>query len=279
MLSRRYAGSAVIGADLCSQPRRNATWGNGSCIYDWNKAAERTGSAIHNANIDWLIFVEGIQWGSDLSHVLNQPVNLAVKNKLVYSVQCFSIGYDNKTSLENLRDHWNAFFGFVINQQIAPIYISEFGTPLKSQSDELWLNFWLSYSNGQYLFDGVSEIPPGHERLSWACWPLSPYGVNGGILKEDWLTVEFTKISLIGSSLAPLIEDVDQSIQFNANISAIVPMPTMKPTSFPSRPLFDYFHTSGNQIVDKHGNSIRISGINWFVVSMKNILCLQLFIL
>ena len=43
MLAGRYAGTAVVGADLWEQPRGTATWGTGAGT-DWDLAATRAGT-------------------------------------------------------------------------------------------------------------------------------------------------------------------------------------------------------------------------------------------
>ncbi len=42
MLAKRFAGTAVVGADLWEQPRGSATWGSGAST-DWDLAATRAG--------------------------------------------------------------------------------------------------------------------------------------------------------------------------------------------------------------------------------------------
>lgn len=41
--------------------------------------------------------------------------------------------------------------------------------------------------------------------MSWAFWAVSPGGDVGGILKDDWITVEEEKLAMIRSAMAPLI--------------------------------------------------------------------------
>ena len=50
MLASRYAGYAVVGAELWQQPRGTATWGTGAST-DWDLAATRAGTgSICNGN-------------------------------------------------------------------------------------------------------------------------------------------------------------------------------------------------------------------------------------
>lgn len=88
-LADRYKNSPnVIGADLFNEPKNTADW------TQWNLAAERCGNAIHVANPNWLIIVEGTQsyqgttnwWGGNLKGVQDDAVVLTVPNKVVYSI-------------------------------------------------------------------------------------------------------------------------------------------------------------------------------------------------
>jgi aryl-phospho-beta-D-glucosidase BglC (GH1 family) len=89
MLALRYKGTAVIGADLWNEPRNGVTWGTGT-ITDWNKAAERVGNAILKSNPQWIIFVQGLSQGRDLTCVRTQQIKFSVNNKLVYSFSASS---------------------------------------------------------------------------------------------------------------------------------------------------------------------------------------------
>jgi hypothetical protein len=78
--------------------------------------------------------------------------------------------------------------------------------------------------------------------------------------------VDNIKLSYIKSSLAPLIKNIDPNFPLPTppkNITSVVPNPTLKPTVSSSLPSFYYYHTSGNQIVDRMGISVKISAINW----------------
>ena len=43
----------------------------------------------------------------------------------------------------------------------------------------------------------------------------------------------------------------------------VTSLPTATPTDVSSTWIFSYLHTSGNQIVDRNGNAVRISAVNW----------------
>ena len=54
MLAKRYAGTAVVGADLWEQPRGTATWGSGAST-DWDLAATRAGTLWGRTGLGWVV--------------------------------------------------------------------------------------------------------------------------------------------------------------------------------------------------------------------------------
>jgi endoglucanase len=211
MLATRYKGSAVIGADLWNEPKILTTWGSGIDSTDWNKAAERIGNAILAVNSQWLLIIEGINYAYDLTGVLTAPIQLTMKNKVVYSVHEYSDDFpENPLFLDpkfpyNLREAWNQNFGYLVTSQIAPVLVGSFGASLTKSTGEVWLQRLLNYTNGEFTSDGVNDLPIGYKGISWCYWGLNPYGSAGGILASNWTTVDYRKINILKSSLAPLM--------------------------------------------------------------------------
>lgn len=271
-LAKRYAGTAVIGADLWEQPRGSATWGTGAST-DWDLAAARVGNAILAANPNWLIFVEGIVWGTDLRAVATKPVKLSVKNHVVYSVVQYSndnaanTWFTDSTFPNNLRTLWNQYYGFIVQQQIAPLFVCEFGTNFNYQSDYTWLPMLLNYTVGHFTSATKNDLPPGHLGMSWAFEAINPTSAVGGIVaNSDWTTVDYQKMYYLSPFLAPAFTPVDPGAPIltpNPNATEVYPFPTTTVTMAPTGPIVTYFYTSGNQIVDRSGNTAKFSGINW----------------
>jgi endoglucanase len=217
MLAKRYRGTAVIGADLWNEPKSangvTATWGTGDASTDWNSAAERAGNAILAANPDWLIIVEGTAlntwWGGNLMGVETNPIVLQVLNKVVYSIHEYSQGvYDQPWFSDpsfpmNLRPRWDSFWGYLFRTQTAPLLIGEFGTNFKFPNDAIWLPILLNYMAGQLMEDGQNTLLEGQQGMSWTFWCLNPNsGDTGGILLDDWVTVDTFKMSFLSPMLA-----------------------------------------------------------------------------
>ncbi len=220
MLAKHYAGNAtVIGADLFNEPKRTATWGDSSPKTDWNKAAERCGNAILAANPNWLIIVEGVEkvggdsywWGGNLSGVAACPVVLKVPNKLVYSMHEYPASVSAQPWFkaanypQNLAGVWDAHFGYIFKNNTAPLLLGEFGSKLKTTADEQWLRKLANYIDGDFDLDGTKDLPAGSKGISWTFWCFNPNsGDTGGILKDDWTTVDENKLGYIRASMEPM---------------------------------------------------------------------------
>jgi aryl-phospho-beta-D-glucosidase BglC (GH1 family) len=205
-LATRYAGNpTIIGADLENEPHGQATWGSGDTTTDWRLAAERAGNAILAANPNWLIFVEGIQtyngqstwWGGNLMGAGQYPVVLNVRNRVVYSPHDYPASVYNQTWFSasnypnNLPLVWNQYWGYLYRQDIAPVWLGEFGSMLQTTSDQQWYQQITGY------LGDVTSTPssPGQQGMSWTWWSWNPdSGDTGGILQNDWLTVNQNKV-------------------------------------------------------------------------------------
>ncbi|OYX75791.1 MAG: hypothetical protein B7Y95_00655 [Rhizobiales bacterium 32-66-11] len=211
MLAQRYAGdTAVIGADLHNEPY-NGTWGGGGAN-DWAAAAERAGNAIGDVNSNWLIFVEGIGsyegnnywWGGNLMGVRDRPIELDVENKLVYSAHDYPNSiypqpwFSDPSYPANLPEKFDQMWGYIYKENIAPVYIGEFGTKLTDPKDAPWLEAITSYLGGDLDNNGTTDIAAGDKGVSWTYWSWNPNsGDTGGILKDDWTSVNTNKLSYL----------------------------------------------------------------------------------
>ncbi|WP_037619693.1 cellulase family glycosylhydrolase [Streptomyces aureus] len=210
-LAARYQGnSAVIGIDLHNEPHDPACWGCGDTSTDWRLAAERAGNAVLSVNSSLLIFVEGVQtvngvsgwWGGNLAGVANAPVRLNVANRLVYSAHDYATSvaqqswFSDPSFPANMPAVWDKYWGYIFKQNIAPVWLGEFGTTLQSTVDQKWLAALVDYlrPTGTY----------GADSFNWTFWSWNPNsGDTGGILKDDWQTVDTVKDGYLASIKAP----------------------------------------------------------------------------
>ncbi len=208
MLATHYAGnSTVIGVDLHNEPHDPATWGDGSMTTDWRLAAERGGNAVLAINPNLLIIVEGIQtyngtgywWGGNLRGAQSAPVRLNVANRLVYSAHDYPSSVSTQTWFSdpnypnNLPSVWDGAWGYLVKNDVAPVWLGEFGTKLETDSDKQWLNQLATYITGTQL------------NFAYWCWNPNS-GDTGGILADDWTTVNQDKQAIVGPLLAPQIQ-------------------------------------------------------------------------
>ncbi len=193
----------VIGADLHNEPRDTACWGCGDPARDWAAAATRAGDAILAVQPRWLIVVEGVQvmgdgtstwWGSGLSDVRDHPIILSVPDRVVYSAHEYPASvypqawFAAPTYPDNLRAIWDANWGYLVNEDIAPVFVGEFGTRYETESDRLWLSRLVAY-----LHDG---------GFSFGFWAFNRDSDNtGGLVQDDWVTPQQAKLD----ALAPLL--------------------------------------------------------------------------
>ena len=230
MLARHYLGNtAVIGADLHNEPHTPACWGCGDPATDWRLAAQRGGNAVLAINPNWLIFVEGVDcisgdcywWGGNLANAQTFPVQLSVAHQLVYSAHDYPAEvsaqpwFSDPTYPANLPGIWDKHWGYLVKNNIAPVWVGEFGTKLTTTSDQQWIAALTKY------------MGTGATGISWTFWSWNPdSGDTGGILLDDWLTVNQAKQAYLTPIESPLTG--------SGGGTPIPPTATSKPGSTPT---------------------------------------------
>ena len=132
---------------------------------------------------------------------MDAPVEISAPDKLVYSAHDYGpeiyeqAWFSAPDYPENLDAIWDEHFGFVMNEGIGHLYLGEFGIKEVDGSGgraNLWFERLLSYMGTSY---------------SWAFWSLNPNsGDTGGILMDDWESVEQWKIDALEPFMAPLLD-------------------------------------------------------------------------
>lgn len=211
-MATRYLGqNTVIGIDLHNEPHDPACWGCGDQATDWRLAAQRAGNAVLSVNPDLLVFVEGVQtydgvsgwWGGNLMGAGQYPVQLSVPNRVVYSAHDYATSVAQQTWFSdpsfpaNMPGVWDKYWGYLFKQNIAPVWVGEFGTTLQSAVDQKWLAALADYLRPTSAY--------GADSFQWTYWSLNPNsGDTGGILKDDWTTVDTVKDGYLKNVKAPL---------------------------------------------------------------------------
>ena len=208
MLAKRYAGNdTVIGADLHNEPHGKATWGSGDPATDWRLAAEKAGNAILAVNPNWLIIVQGVDhigddwywWGGNLSGARQDPVQLDVPGRLVYSTHVYGPGvypqpwFSDPKFPDNLPGIWDSHWSYLQKDGIAPVVVGEFGgRSVGDDKEGVWQRTLVSYLS--------------QNRISYFYWTLNPdSGDTGGVLLNDWQSVDPGKKALLSGYQFPLL--------------------------------------------------------------------------
>jgi endoglucanase len=232
-LAKRYEGDpTVIGADLHNEPHGPATWGDGNAATDWRAAAERAGNAVLQANPDWLIFVEGIEhqgndwywWGGDLAPAAQYPVEFAVANRLVYEAHDYGPGVSGQAWFQapnfpqNLPGIWQSHWAFLKLQNIAPVLVGEFGgRSVGNDAEGAWQRLLVSYLQANSI-----------DYTYW-CWNPNS-GDTGGVLEDDWTTLNPAKLSVLRAYQWPLIGSPVPIADAQSIIAAYVGPSATQPT-------------------------------------------------
>lgn len=243
MLAARYADNpTVVGADLHNEPHGVASWGDGSAN-DWAAAAQRIGNAVQSVNPNLLIIVEGTEiynnqwywWGGNLLGQNARDVDLNVDHKLVYSVHDYVPSmymmdwFKDPNFPNNMPAKWDQMWGHIVQDGDAPILVGEFGSRLETAQDKAWMQEFIQYINGDWNTDGVNDLKAGEQGVSWTYWGWTPNsGDTGGILLDDYKTVDMNKINAIkpamytGSSTAGGTATMNFTVKLSAASSDAV---------------------------------------------------------
>ena len=208
MLAKHYKGNdTIIGADLHGEPHGPATWGYGDPKTDWRLAAERAGNAILKANPDWLIIVEGIEqykgglywWGGNLEGAGKYPVRLIEPGKLVYSAHDYGpdvypqAWFQAASFPQNLIPIWQQHWAYLQLSGQAPVLVGEFGASSVSKVEGTWLRSLMSFLKAH--------------GFSYTYWAWNPNSADtGGLLLQDWMTVDQQKLDILATYQAPLLD-------------------------------------------------------------------------
>lgn len=191
-ITTRYgSNSTVVGMDLRNEPHRmippnnldtGGCWGCSDSTRDWRLAAQRAGNAILSINPKLLIFVEGVDcvtdcdwWGGNLEGVAQNPVVLNIPNQLVYSAHDYGPAepfhqswFNSSTTQASLEAKWNTSWGYIYAQNIAPVWLGEFGTGNNSSD----VQDSTAGSQGQW-FSGLVQYLKNNPWLNWTYWTMN----------------------------------------------------------------------------------------------------------
>ena len=224
--AKHWAGNAtVIGFDIrnepCAHTATPAVWGGGGPT-DIHAMYQSVGSAILAGNPDALVICEAVinyrtgAYEGDLSVVRRLRVVLTHPEKLVYSVHEYPKeigGYRGPESGQGYIDRMNRTWGWLITENIAPVWIGEMGASMSSDSSRAWGESLLEYMNG--MAPGGIRFSAKQQPVSgdWWIWgnlkgqnPDGCLGDDGRLRPEQAAFIDrmlFRHANLAGVSMAP----------------------------------------------------------------------------
>lgn len=195
----------VIGADLHNEPH-DLDWST------WATMCEAAAAQIHAVAPNWLIMVEGVGgsgfwWGGNLTGVSTRPVVLGVANKVVYSPHEYgqSVGsqswlrYDGGSTPSgwptNLPAVFRAAWGYIAENNIAPLWIGEYGGHFGVDGSGA-----ATKPHGTYEAQWVAQLATYANTygINAAYWSYNPNSADtGGLVQDDWTTPQTVKLNLI----------------------------------------------------------------------------------
>ena len=189
-VARHYSGNdTVIGYDLRNEPLDwpgQSEWGTGS-NRDIRDMYMRVGNAIQAIDKAKLIIVEPPN--SDCRGIRKYPVTLTVQEKLLYSVHEYpgEISGEKVSSGPELIKRMNEKWGFIINEQIGPVFVGEMGASMQSPQSKAWAATIVPYLNGQGP-DGLKIGAGQGVSTDWWAWGYLPGQNPDGTLEANWMT-------------------------------------------------------------------------------------------
>eukprot|EP00850_Spirogloea_muscicola_P005437 SM000025S08332 [mRNA] locus=s25:131681:134698:+ [translate_table: standard] len=219
-LAARYKDNpTVIGFELWNEPHNptvkkafpGPVWAGDGVLpgYNWRLACKRAADAIQAINPNVLIVVQGLWqdtfWGANLIQVKKYPLVLEVPGKLVYATHDYGPYVWNqkwfwvKNFPYNLPKYWERTWGYINTEGIAPLWVSESGSPIpakaKNITDVHELGWFTTFRAYVYA-----------KRLTW-CW--FTWGTDaesrdtGGVLEADWRTPQAHKFAELAQMMHP----------------------------------------------------------------------------
>ena len=189
MLDRYSDHPNLLGIDLLNEPHGRATFGSNDVNTDWKLFIEYAVPKITQRypSAQWLIFVEGIEWGHTFSHYVSSPIHFKpqeLMKRLVFSPHIYEKSVVPSTSLDPniLHSQWDQDFGFLVswNKTVVP---GEWGGRVDIDRD--WMNIFAYYLENNRM----------RNNFFWSLGSNS--GDVAGFLLDDWTSIDTFKQSLI----------------------------------------------------------------------------------
>ena len=223
-LAQHYADDdTVIAMDLFNEPHgapgdtAMVKWDDSTDPNNWKHEAEKVANLVLNVNPELLVVVEGVEatpkagytyaetnsanydfnwWGGNLRRVKDYPIDLGSRQgQVVYSPHDYGPGvyaqpwfYAGFTKATLTADCWQPNWLYIAMQDFAPVLVGEWGGRMDGGDNQKWMGA---------LADTIAQYDLNH--TFWCVNPNS--GDTGGILLDDWQSVDTAKYNLIEPTL------------------------------------------------------------------------------
>jgi len=215
---KRYAANPLVAAmDVKNEPRPatvaghmlNPTWGPWDQT-DFGVMYTTIGNAIHEVNPHLLVICEGLGFATDLSGVAGHPVRLAQPDKVVYSMHDYSWFHPSGQSPAAYAEQMNKAGGYILKQEIAALWIGEFGdtcSSLSAQGGGWFANIlaWLAEADVDWCWWALNPThgqgsDPGTSTVRYTWGEPEPYG----LLALDWSSAGYPGVvTMLQSVMKP----------------------------------------------------------------------------
>ena len=216
-MAAQYKSNPLVAAmDIMNEPRRTRTgwrvltpsWGTRPRT-DIAAMYTTAGNLIHEVSPELLIICEGLDYAADLACVARHPVRLERPGKVVYSLHDYSWFHPGEQPRAAYLEQMERAGGYLLSQQVAPLWIGEFGTDTRSLagiSGVWWNNFeaWVTAHDVDWCWWALNPTQPkgtvpvtGRHRSDWG--DPEPWG----LLAPDWRGVANPQVLDILKAMIP----------------------------------------------------------------------------
>ncbi len=105
-------------------------------------------------------------------------------------------------------EEMNRSWGYLVRDDIAPVWIGEMGSSMTNADDDAWAKMMIAYVNGKYAAQGGPSIRPGYEGIGTDWWELA--NCPGDCQPSGWLESDNTTPkpaqSAVTMQLRPLLK-------------------------------------------------------------------------
>jgi endoglucanase len=190
-LAKRYNNySNLLGFDIFNEPHYMANYGSNNSATDWRLFIQNCTTIIFTKFPEpkFVLFVNGIDWGKNLSQYASFPPNISSLHSKRIVLSPHEYGPDltwfSSLTRQVLYPLWNSLFGYLKNYPQYFICIGEWGSRFDDQKDLFWL----------YLFrDYMME----NNMTNNFFWALNPYSKDVGGFMSSWYTWDQNKINFL----------------------------------------------------------------------------------